>query len=261
MHPRYVRSYCPDPADTSQPGNYLAHFLGHEGPGSILSYLKRHGWVNSLRAGFQSGSVGFDFFKVTVDLTAEGLVHYKDVAMTIYKYIHLLRGVPPQEHVFQEIKALSDIGFRFVERGHASSYASELSTQLQQPVPREKIISSQWLVERFDPEELKEAVQLLDIRRSVITVTAKTMPADVGALDKAEPVYGTKYRRDKMPEEFIKEVSRSGHLWTVLTFQALNGALIPELHLPGPNAFIPENLEVDKVEGKEVSSEVYSRRR
>lgn len=41
-----------------------------------MSYLKRHGWVNSLRAGFQSGSVGFDFFKVTVDLTAEGLGAY-----------------------------------------------------------------------------------------------------------------------------------------------------------------------------------------
>lgn len=195
--------------------------MGHEGPGSILSYLKRHGWVNSLRAGFQSGSVGFDFFKVTVDLTADGLgkfgagwkgaadlsaVHYKDVAMTIYKYIHLLRNTPPQEHAFQEIKALSDIGFRFVERGHASSYASELSTQLQQPVPREKIISSQWLIERFDPQELKDAVQLLDIRRSIVTVTAKTMPPDVGPLEKSEPVYGTKYRRDKMPEEFIKEV-------------------------------------------------------
>lgn len=126
--------------------------------------------------------------------------------MTIAKYIQLLRSTPPQEQAFQEIKALSDIGFRFVERGHASSYASELSTQLQQPVPREKIISSQWLIERFDPKELQEALQLLDIRRSVISVTAKKMPADVGPLDKSEPVYGTKYRRDKMPEEFIKEV-------------------------------------------------------
>ncbi|KAJ9094236.1 hypothetical protein QFC21_006062 [Naganishia friedmannii] len=221
----------------TKPGNYLAHFLGHEGPGSVLSYLKRHGWVNSLRAGFQSGSVGFDLFKVTLDLTAEGLVHYKDVAMTIYKYIHLLRGTEPQEHAFQEIKALSDIGFRFVERGHASSYASDLSTQLQQPVPREKIISSQWLIDRFDAQELKDAVELLDIRRSTITVTAKTLPSDVGPLENKEPVYGTKYRSDKMPEEFITE--------------ALHGALIPELHLPGPNAFIPENLDVDKVEGKE----------
>jgi insulysin len=126
--------------------------------------------------------------------------------MTIYKYIHLLRGTPPQEHVFEEIKALSDIGFRFVERGHASSYASDLSTQLQQPVPREKIISSQWLVERFDAQELKDAVQLLDIRRSTITVTAKTLPSNVGPLENKEPVYGTKYRSDKMPEEFIKEV-------------------------------------------------------
>jgi hypothetical protein len=32
----------------------------------------------------------------------------------------------------------------------------------------------------------------------------------------------------------------------------LSGALIPELHLPGPNAFIPEDLDVKKIEGKEV---------
>jgi len=57
----------------SKPASYLAHFLGHEGPGSILSYLKRKGWVNSLRAGAQNGSSGFELFKVTVDLTEEGL--------------------------------------------------------------------------------------------------------------------------------------------------------------------------------------------
>lgn len=57
----------------SKPASYLAHFLGHEGPGSILSYLKRRGWVNSLRSGAQNGSSGFELFKVTVDLTEDGL--------------------------------------------------------------------------------------------------------------------------------------------------------------------------------------------
>jgi insulysin len=57
----------------SKPASYLAHFLGHEGPGSILSYLKRKGWVNSIRAGAQNGSSGFELFKVTVDLTEDGL--------------------------------------------------------------------------------------------------------------------------------------------------------------------------------------------
>lgn len=32
---------------------YISHLLGHEGEGSILSYLKNKGWANELSAGPQ----------------------------------------------------------------------------------------------------------------------------------------------------------------------------------------------------------------
>ena len=35
---------------------YIGHILGHEGPGSLLSYLKRKGWANSLAAAGESVS-------------------------------------------------------------------------------------------------------------------------------------------------------------------------------------------------------------
>ena len=35
----------------SQPGRYIAHLIGHEGPGSIMSYIKSKGWANALSAG------------------------------------------------------------------------------------------------------------------------------------------------------------------------------------------------------------------
>jgi insulysin len=56
-----------------KPYNFMAHFLGHEGKGSLLSYLKRQGWVNALRAGASHEATGFGFFKVTVELTVKGL--------------------------------------------------------------------------------------------------------------------------------------------------------------------------------------------
>jgi len=56
-----------------QPGKYLAHLIGHEGPGSLLSDLKAHGWVNALVAGRDDGARGFDFFMIQVDLTEAGL--------------------------------------------------------------------------------------------------------------------------------------------------------------------------------------------
>lgn len=35
----------------TQPSRYLSHLIGHEGPGSIMAYLKSKGWANSLSAG------------------------------------------------------------------------------------------------------------------------------------------------------------------------------------------------------------------
>lgn len=65
----------PDEADfyASKPGAFLSHLIGHEGKGSILSHLKEKGWANGMSAGNGNGAHGFEFFKIQVDLTAEGL--------------------------------------------------------------------------------------------------------------------------------------------------------------------------------------------
>lgn len=48
---------------------FAAHLIGHEGPGSLLSELKRRGWVNSLSAGDRVMARGMSCFQVTVDLS------------------------------------------------------------------------------------------------------------------------------------------------------------------------------------------------
>lgn len=66
----------PDEADlyASKPGSFLSHLVGHEGKGSVLSFLKLKGWANGMSAGAgNNGAAGFDFFKINVDLTKDGL--------------------------------------------------------------------------------------------------------------------------------------------------------------------------------------------
>jgi insulysin len=46
-----------------------AHLLGHEGPGSLLSELKRRGWATSLQSGGTTTARGFGFFSVDLDLS------------------------------------------------------------------------------------------------------------------------------------------------------------------------------------------------
>lgn len=55
-----------------KPEHLLSHFLGHEGPGSLHSYLKGKGWITSLNAAPQTLGRGFATFKTTIFLTREG---------------------------------------------------------------------------------------------------------------------------------------------------------------------------------------------
>lgn len=61
-------SICP-----SKPGRYISHVIGHEGKGSILSLLKKNRWANYLQVGTIHGGIGFEFLRISVDLTEEGL--------------------------------------------------------------------------------------------------------------------------------------------------------------------------------------------
>jgi insulysin len=55
-----------------KPDNFLAHFVGHEGPGSLHSYLKAKGWCTQLSSGGQNLGREFGMFKATIHLTEDG---------------------------------------------------------------------------------------------------------------------------------------------------------------------------------------------
>ena len=52
---------------------YLAHFVGHEGAGSLLSALKARGWATELSAGVSDQSSVMWLFEVSFTLTEAGL--------------------------------------------------------------------------------------------------------------------------------------------------------------------------------------------
>jgi insulysin len=89
----------------SRPGHVIAHIIGYEGAGSLLSYLKatKH-WVDALSVGPTHVNAGTELFKVSMALTKEGLgiVHcilkslirqgnYDEIIAIVFKYIDLLK--------------------------------------------------------------------------------------------------------------------------------------------------------------------------
>jgi insulysin len=71
-----------------------------------------------------------------------------------------------------------------------------------------------------------------------------------------EPWYGTQYRVERLDEAFVREVRRSLlPAWgasNIVLWQAEGANTIDVFHLPGPNEFIPERLDVDKQEVTQV---------
>lgn len=222
---------CPDQSDlfATKPGHFITHYLGHEGEGSVLSYLKKLGWAESLGAGAGQGATGFDFFKITIQLTATGLAHHKQVAAIVFAYIDLLRKTEPQEWAFKEQTMLNEIGFRFVEKGRPMDYVTQLCTQMQKPYPREWLLSAPWLLRDWDPELVKEQVQGLTAEQCRITVASKE-PVDGLEWNLKEQWYGTRYRLEPFGPELLSGPSE--------------GDLSKDLFLPKPNSFIPSNLNV-----------------
>ena len=55
-----------------KPGSYLGDIIGHEGAGSLYSYLRERGWVTTLSAGVQELARGLASFKIKLYLSQNG---------------------------------------------------------------------------------------------------------------------------------------------------------------------------------------------
>jgi len=144
MDLRLLQLFWPLPPQRSHyaccPTRYISHLLGHEGEGSILSYLKAKGWANELSAGAQFDNAEWASMDVSIDLTDEGVAHVEEVVRVIYAYLHLISKAGPQQYVFDEMQQTAANSFRFLSKQQPMSYTSALAHRMQR-YPSEHFIS------------------------------------------------------------------------------------------------------------------------
>ena len=219
----------------SKPGHYLSHLIGHEGPGSILAYLKAKGWANGLSSGAFNICPGSALFTVQVRLTEDGLKEYKEVVKVIFQYISLLHETPPQQWIVAELQGMAEVDFKFRQKTPASKFTSKLSSIMQKPYPREWLMSGPSLIRKFDPKSLSKATSFLRPDNFRLCIVSQEYP---GTWDKNEKWYGTEYTVRRISSDFLDEIKAAGNV--------TSKERIPDLHLPHKNEFIPSNLEVEK---------------
>ena len=221
----------------TQPSRYISHLIGHEGPGSILAYVKAKGWANGLSAGPMSICPGSAFFSISIKLTEEGLKVYQQIVEVVFQYISLIQKTPPQKWIVDEVKGMAEVDFRFQEKESASSFARGMASTMQKPLPREWLLSGETLIRKFDADAISTALKYLRPDNYRLTLISQQYPGD---WDKRERWYGTEYKVEPIPEKFAAAVKRAA--------DSTSTDRLAELHLPHRNEFVPERLTVEKKE-------------
>ncbi|KAL5322523.1 hypothetical protein ACEPPN_010496 [Leptodophora sp. 'Broadleaf-Isolate-01'] len=225
----------------SQPSRYISHLIGHEGPGSIMSFIKSKGWANGLSAGAYPVCPGTPgIFNCQIRLTEDGLKNYKEIVKVFFQYVSLLRETPPQKWIFEEQKGLADVDFKFKQKTPASRFTSKISAVMQTPLPREWLLSGHSRLRKFDSTRIQEGLACLRPDNFRMSVVSQNFP---GSWKEKERWYGTEYTYEKIPADFLAEIKVAATSTPKNRFA--------ELHLPHENQFIPTKLEVEKKEIKE----------
>jgi secreted Zn-dependent insulinase-like peptidase len=209
--------------------DYIGNIIGHEGSGSLLSYLKAQGWALALSAGqgfeYQGGST----FNVTVELTEAGAAHRDEIVAALYQALARLRAQGIQPWLFDEQRIVAEQRFRFRDRVSPIDDASRLANNLQKYPPAE-VLRGAGLMESFNPARVRALLEALTPQNMLLVFSSP----DVQGAQKS-PWYETPYNLRSLPAGQLRE-------WAAVP-------PVDAIRLPQPNVFIAERLELKSAAG------------
>jgi len=141
----------------SKPTLILSDILGHEGKGSLLSYLKGQGWALRLTAG---PSV-WRTFGIDITLTPSGRAHYEQVLGAIFQYIELVKQKGYPEEIFKEQKALRKIDLDNLEPSASGNRAADFASQMTD-YPVDNFLERSYLLEKYSVDDFKKFLSYLN---------------------------------------------------------------------------------------------------
>ncbi|KAI0718393.1 LuxS/MPP-like metallohydrolase [Cerioporus squamosus] len=220
----------------SKPTSFLAHFLGHEGRGSICAYLKRRGWLLDLSAGDSGDPRAVHLFKIEGTLTLEGYLHHDSVLKVIFDYIALLgQSFPLEPYHYEEVSTMARTRFTFKEKSQPHTYASTLARSFAEPYPPEWLISGASLYRKYDEDIARRLLEGFVPERARVLLMAKNHREEVVGNNPqwlSEKWYGTQYIVRKLDDTLLRRLHEHQP--------------DADLFLPAPNPFIPTDLSVNK---------------
>lgn len=143
----------------TKPESLLAYLLGHEGPGSILSYLKKQQWAFRLTAGSGTSASNFKDFNISISLTEVGEKNIDDIVLSIFVYLKKLQKAPLADFYYQEKKALAMLAFNYSEKLKPIDAVSQYVINMQH-YPAEDYIFGDYVMDGMRQKEIDNLLAL-----------------------------------------------------------------------------------------------------
>lgn len=215
-----------------KPVHYLSWLIGHEGKGSILSFLRKKVWALSLcsgndESGFEYNSAYTDF-QIQVGLTEEGFAHVFEVITVIHQYLQILRTLGAQEHIYKEIQIIEENDFRWQEETDAVEYVETLSENMHM-YSEEDFITGDQLMFEYNADLIEKFQNMLTPDKCCIMLTSPSFEKE-NICVRTEPWFKTRYAECDIPREWMEK-------WSNLEPTS-------ELFLPEINKFIATDFQI-----------------
>ena len=133
------------PVIRTKPADYLAHLIGHEASGSILSVLKERGWAMGLSAGIgEDGEADVSthaLFGLQINLSKCGMGRWEEAVKVVFAYLGMLKfhflkgpggdnktqhdgkkkeGLAPWIH--DELKSFAELSYQYTDKGEQHTH-------------------------------------------------------------------------------------------------------------------------------------------
>ncbi len=214
----------------SQPLGMLGFLLGHEGKGSLLSLLKRENLATGLSAGGGESNNSFSSFEVKIQLTPKGLRNYKKIIRNVFQYLSLLRKSGLPHYVYEEVKRMSELDYRFAEKPEGTSLVNVFST-LMMYYPFRTVEIAPYMITEFKPRIFDSMLYSLTPNNMLAVLAARDVKTSM-----KEEFYGVEYALTYTEPALVKK-------WR-------NAKTRTALKLPESNIFLPESLDILSYKGR-----------
>lgn len=206
----------------NKPYDYIAHILGHESKGSLLSILKSLGWAEKLNVGLNYASRDDALFQVTIQLTPTGVRVKDQIISLLFFVLKEIRVHGIEEWRYQELHTMGENQFRYDEKSSPMETVAQLAQNMQD-YPVQEILRGKLSYAKFDEEELRESLGYLRADNVLMALIAPEVQPW-----RLTHTYSVPYNVKKdIPEILDIRISTK-----------------QEFSLPRPNLFIPERLVV-----------------